>query len=816
MTPPLPLPQFFLPAGWRAALWLGLLPGWSILAAEPNQHVGPRNPSSAKECAICHYRWVDTFFVDGRGTDLAPFQTNQVVGTSAMCFSCHDGSVLDSRWTFETERGHRTGVSPPADMPVPENFPLDASGKMQCVTCHSPHGVSSLPSQGASTFLRVDNTNSSICLICHPTMAGERGGRNHPMGLVTNTIPRELWSKHAAPETAAHMISCETCHNVHGDQQERLLKMTMDGSTLCLSCHPDKNPLNSDGTRNSFHTLNVIPVNAVIPDLLITNGARLARDGSLTCLSCHKVHQNRIEKHLLAAPLDDQSTFCLNCHTNKRGMAQSQHNLARKFPEARNLAGQSVSEAGPCSACHLPHQEARARAEQKDRISGRCLSCHGPLGMAANTNLFGLGHPVGIPLPLDQSSPIGAQPAFNPPALSAASGTLTCVTCHDPHRPPAEGSAQAGGKFLRASGLSLCRPCHSAQAEVLQSKHDLSAGSPAASQPPVASESGACGVCHRVHSPHQSTWAQPAAALSNPGDKCLSCHRAGGHAEKKLVQAYSHPLDVSPQQAGLQTSLPLYVEPSQTNAPGKMTCLTCHDPHRWSPGSPAAKDGSGEGNARNSFLRLPASPSPVLCAHCHAKEALVLRTEHDLAHFHPDSANRAGQRAAESGPCGACHVSHNGPIRSKLWARDLRPPSLTTPLVDAMCRACHSSQGMAGAKAPAYSYHPPVTVVHLPPAQGVDRAFFPLFDPISGKNVSAGAIACSSCHNVHQWSSKHPSPGSGQPVEGDSNNSFLRHRSAELPCMICHGLDAIYRYQYYHKSTTHRAPDDFELEDDYR
>jgi hypothetical protein len=38
------------------------------------QGEAPRNPDSAKECAICHYRWIDTFFVDGRGTDLVEYQ----------------------------------------------------------------------------------------------------------------------------------------------------------------------------------------------------------------------------------------------------------------------------------------------------------------------------------------------------------------------------------------------------------------------------------------------------------------------------------------------------------------------------------------------------------------------------------------------------------------------------------------------------------------------------------------------------------------------------------------------------------------------
>ena len=45
----------------------------------------PSNPNSAKACAICHYRWIDTFFVQGTGTDLVPYQSEKVVATAPMC-----------------------------------------------------------------------------------------------------------------------------------------------------------------------------------------------------------------------------------------------------------------------------------------------------------------------------------------------------------------------------------------------------------------------------------------------------------------------------------------------------------------------------------------------------------------------------------------------------------------------------------------------------------------------------------------------------------------------------------------------------------
>ena len=71
-------------------LGLGVFPAYAQLRA-------PRQTDSAKKCAICHYRWIYTFYVEHRGTPLAPLDEKEVVGSREMCLSCHDGSVRDSR-----------------------------------------------------------------------------------------------------------------------------------------------------------------------------------------------------------------------------------------------------------------------------------------------------------------------------------------------------------------------------------------------------------------------------------------------------------------------------------------------------------------------------------------------------------------------------------------------------------------------------------------------------------------------------------------------------------------------------------------------
>lgn len=775
-------------------------------------HRMPRNPSSAKECAICHYRWVDTFFLDGRSTSLAPLQTDQVEGTADMCFSCHDGSVMDSRWAFEKEHGHRIGVPLPAGIARSEELPLDTNGNLRCVTCHSPHSIPSVLSEGTSTFLRINNTNSAMCLLCHPAYSGNSAGANHPIGPVTNTVPRELWTRHSQPETASHLITCETCHTTHGDPAEHLLAKPASDSSLCLTCHADKSPFNPDGTRNYFHVVNVVPTNAVIASIIFTNGAKLGRNGTITCLTCHKVHRNNIEKHLLVARLDAQSSFCFNCHASKQELNKNKHNLALSLPNARNLAGKTVAESGPCSACHLPHQNAQALAGKSDPLAGLCLACHGAKGLATSTNLLGRSHPIGVGLTNSApSSKAGlAKPArlplFDAHRFRSADGNMTCLTCHDVHKAQPDGFPMERPLFLRASVGRLCQECHTNQAPVLNTKHDLvlTGRDVRNAQGHTVAESGSCSACHLVHSATDSTWARAWPHGPTPTEKCQSCHERGGPGEKKGVGANSHPVDVAFKQAGQKTSLPLYAANIPTNTPAKVTCVTCHDSHRWSPTSDASPGHLVEGGRQDSFLRLPAGVTPRLCADCHPQEALVVRTEHDLSSFAPLSTNLVGQTASASGPCGACHATHNAPTKASLWARDLKTPTPGTPLVDAMCESCHAvGSALAANKVPEFAYHPPVTMANLPASMQQDRGFTTIVDPASGKVVNTGAISCATCHNVHRWSFREATQGPGVNIEGDANNSFLRHRSSEVSCKVCHGPDSIYRYQYFHKSTTH-------------
>lgn len=49
-------------------------------------------------------------------------------------------------------------------LPLFKDQPTDASGRVECATCHNPHDNSL---NGGNYFLRMDNTGSAVCLNCH-------------------------------------------------------------------------------------------------------------------------------------------------------------------------------------------------------------------------------------------------------------------------------------------------------------------------------------------------------------------------------------------------------------------------------------------------------------------------------------------------------------------------------------------------------------------------------------------------------------------------------------------------------------------------
>ena len=771
----------------------------------------PRNPNSAKSCAICHYRWVDTFFIEGRGSDLVDYTAEKVVATPEMCFSCHDGSIEDSRARAYQTAQHKTNVPPPGHMKIPAIFPLDEQGNMVCATCHTAHGVPSGPDSKETIFMRTSNRNSAMCRMCHPEMADAGKFHNHPLDTVKQEIPRRLIEGYALAGDKPNQLICETCHAAHGAKYESFLIESGRDSSLCLACHGDKNYRTPDGSKKPFHVINVKPVTARIPDALIKAGARVGRDGEIICQSCHKIHRNDISRQQLLIQKNQHSALCLTCHQDKQVIADTRHNLLLTAPDEKNLAGETVAQAGVCSACHLPHREAR-RLEGKTLLAqGLCLSCHSKGNNAQKAALSGAQHPMAVRPGKTNVNSITDLPLFNDRGFQDRNGVITCTTCHDPHRWRAGSAAGAAAKdapadrrtsFLRNQAPRICRECHADKFPVAGSKHDLSKTAPDAKnmKNQTPSESGLCGTCHLVHNARESflwgrkPWSENGEAAAH---LCLTCHNRNGAAAKKVIRDPSHPINISPSEKGLSTTLPLFDAKGAASDKGVVSCPTCHDPHRWDPLDNTEEDHFAlEGSARNSFLRMENSPSARLCEDCHADQGFIDKTEHDLLVTAPSSRNIVGQTPLESGTCGVCHLTHNGRSEIVLWARGY---GMGNNVMERICNACHSPEGPAKAKVPPVYLHPREKVLKITDPHKKGRpGYFPLFQGNTGERVTAGNISCPSCHNVHRWSPLSAAKGNGVNTEGDLTNSFLRSPAAFEVCKECHGKDAPLRIEYFH------------------
>ncbi len=791
----------------------------------------PRNPDSAKECALCHYRWIDTFFLDGKGSELVEYQAEMVVAKPEICFTCHDGSVVDSRARVFNDHRHKVDRKPPSHIKIPKIFPLDKAGNMQCSTCHTAHGVSSEMGMEKTIFLRTSNENSDMCRMCHTDKDGGIDKGNHPIGVIKTglfsrfKIPKGLIARGASVGDKKEQIICETCHTVHGAPDESFLIRSARNSGLCLECHGDKNIFTPEGKRNSFHVINAKSEKIKIPDDLIKKGAKLGYNGMIICQTCHKIHNNNIEKNLLLIKKDEKSTLCLTCHTDKQYLTDTKHNLMHSVPNEKNLEGKTVAEAGVCSACHLPHKTARKldKNEETDFTTQLCFSCHSTGNIGEKVIPADYKHPVAVsPFKIDDPdvilTVIGVEkekltlPLFNKHGAQDRNGMVTCATCHDPHKwrsDSTQGEIRKDIKgdnktsFLRKPSPDLCKECHSTKFSIIGSKHDITKVAPEEKNylGQTFSESGLCGVCHIVHGGQKTyLWGREITSKSDliVMDLCISCHNENGMARKKVIKDYFHPVNISPFRKDLTTTLPLFDIKGKVSKEGFIACQTCHDPHRWDPVKTISGDHyETEGNSQNSFLRLENSPSPKLCNNCHIDKVFIEKTDHDLLITAPDEKNIIGQTPAESGTCGVCHLVHNGQIDFKLWAQ---PFPASADIMETLCNACHSEKGSAKNKVPLVASHPKNIIINNVGREIKGRTnYFPLFNKSSGELETIGRISCPSCHNVHQWDPRHHRKGKGYNVEGTAANSFLRQQSYSLLCIDCHGLDALFRFKYFHE-----------------
>jgi len=278
------------------------------------------------DCKICHIvklnelkRKKGPTLIEKEDATRAPTGEQNEASTPAMCLSCHDGFVADSRALWKKGHlGHRVGMAPsekiqPAmydDEPV---FPMNDDGLVYCGSCHSGHAGEG-EAENAPIFLRANPADGNICQGCHAEKASIVGSPH-----VRRAGKKPDYQKGG---------TCSKCHVPHMATAPALFaRAPGEGNvpinTTCRSCHKDEpNPADhpaqvvawSQAVRQGFRpdSSTEMPV--------FDREDKHGRTGYIGCPTCHDPHVNRAEgrpeylegKYLrLAQP---EHLLCADCH----------------------------------------------------------------------------------------------------------------------------------------------------------------------------------------------------------------------------------------------------------------------------------------------------------------------------------------------------------------------------------------------------------------------------------------------------------------------------------------------------------------------
>ena len=810
-------------------------------------------PSAKRECASCHVMWLTDFKREDVAT-LIPFDPKPVMDTGKqdisssepICFSCHDGFVLESRFLWkEGKHAHPVGVKPSdkIEIPVVEGknvFPLNDDGKLYCGTCHSAHGVD-WGQKDAAVFMRVRNEDGKLCMACHKDKTKGSDHGSHPVQVkiqeLLKTPPVSLLKAGARFANDGGVV-CQSCHRPHAAPDDKLLLQVNDKSQLCGECHRDNHALNmKQAGQKGTHPVNIVPEDIKVPDMLKKKGAKLGPKGEIICQTCHRPHDAEQKTRILVSN-NKQDQLCQSCHTKQKSVLNSKHDMALLEPDSKNIKNVSAS-SGSCSVCHLPHKGtgpkmwARPGVSNTESMAALCLTCHQAKSLAEKHTVGDYTHPVGI-----EMSRLGHTvnlPAYDKDGYKTTGqlvGNVTCASCHDPHQwnpdhPSSKGEKGIKGnnrnRFLRVangSDAALCKSCHDDKWEVAGSKHDMRYMAPNSknARDQKVAESSICGACHLVHNAlGPKLWARTSLQEQGTGYiACIGCHNEKGIAKNKATDMnHTHPMDVPVDNLGIDVTqdgwvmrllkgkpmiesstdlvtLPLYDHHGKpATQDGRVGCGTCHDPHKWSPLPYTKQDHPKnlEGDADSSFLRIADQGQSQLCINCHLDKEAIMLTPHDLTDEPMDYISQTPVNKMDNvnpgavrGVCMHCHRPHEAKGPA-LWSRER--VEAEAPIAG-LCRDCHKQEAIAGAKLTGNHNHP----LGVSTAGLTADPRIPIFDKDGDRTDHGGNVDCASCHDPHQWNPKDPQIKNMILVddEGDTSNSFLRlpaNHQSEL-CVTCH------------------------------
>ncbi|WP_022850479.1 cytochrome c3 family protein [Limisalsivibrio acetivorans] len=679
-------------------------------------------PDSSKECAVCHYEWMPEFLYDLKGTELVDYQKEKLVAADKMCFSCHNGTVEDSRVKVWSGDMHKLAEKIPEHMNIPERLPLD-DGKLNCRTCHTPHATEDPTGEDINTslFLRMENPNSELCKACHEDQTKKSGNHSMKKPEENEAAIRSMLEKTGGRMGKNGELICESCHANHSPGGEKILIEKLGNSAVCAVCHEDKIRY-----KDTEYVKGVLthPVNVKHDDPakvyeIKKLGGVYGEQHNLTCSTCHSAHKGKTDNLLIKKGAD--KTICLECHSEQEKVLDTPHNM-EKIKNFRTKDGKTAAEKGVCESCHGPHGwSMELPAGDEDMLTKACLSCHSDQNLADDTyfNSRMFHHPIGDEIKDKQDKDYGDLPIFGLLdrflstilAKDSMEKDINCSTCHDVH--------SKEKNFLRQDTKNgeLCITCHKEQRMIEKTLH----GSKELDK--------SCLSCHQVHNSTNKRL-----LVKKEDDGCLDCHREGGSAEKMLIGEHSHPADVVP-----EDKLP---EAFKLNEDGKFTCISCHNPH-----TPSKKE-----TIDRDFLRGEYSDFDSFCSACHENQKDVAGTDHDIREKKTDPA------------CQSCHAVHKAETEKYIMSI-----KYTYKEDKDYCNVCHREDG-SGKKKIISGGHTTGVIEH---PEG--------YEDMLTEHEGEYRLDCGTCHNVHK---NGPAKGDeGDFRNSFLEDKLLQEKN---PCIACH------------------------------
>ena len=223
---------------------------------------------------------------------------------------------------------------------------------------------------------------------------------------------------------------CSACHVPHGGQGPGLWarKIPADGTdkilAMCTSCHSrdgiakDKltgvhshpvgmklDKLDIQVAKTHWTSKNALAQGEQAPQalpLFDIHGQRTHQQGRISCPTCHDPHNWSVLKppgnpadpkniegdgnsSFLRIAQGEKSQLCLNCHTDKRAITNSKHDIVRATSEPGVSAAQTKD---TCMQCHAVHNARGITLRNRDKGPGDmpietwCKDCHKKDGLA--------------------------------------------------------------------------------------------------------------------------------------------------------------------------------------------------------------------------------------------------------------------------------------------------------------------------------------------------------------------------------------------------------------------------------------------------